>query len=113
LSYPLNVSALPLVTGYNESKTGNVWFPEFPLSTLLATGRLYHHSFSIYAIFLAVRTIQAEQVSEGVPKAPFTLNFLAVTPHGTEAEKMTSYLKLHTGSPLQKRVGPWQEVLVH
>src|SRR5262249_55287672 len=40
LGYPLNVTALPLVTAYNESKAGNVWFPEFPLSTLLATGHL-------------------------------------------------------------------------
>jgi hypothetical protein len=113
LGYPLNVSALPLVTAYNESKTGNVWFPEFPLSTLLATGRLYHHSFSVYAIFLAGKTVPAEQIAEGIPKAPFTLKFLAGNPQGTEAEKMISYLKLHTGSLVQKRVGPWQEVLVH
>jgi len=112
LRYPLNVSALPLVTAYNESKTGNVWFPEFPLSTLLATGRLYHHSFSVYAIFLAGKTVPAEQIAEGIPKAPFTLKFLAGNPQGTQAEKMISYLKLHRGSLLQRRVGPWQEVLV-
>jgi hypothetical protein len=111
LKYPFEVSALPLVTAYNESKTGNVWFPEFPLSTLLATGHLYHHSFSVYAIFLAGKTIPAEQIAEGIPKAPFTLKFLAGNPQGTEAEKMASYLKLHTGS--LKRVGPWEELLVH
>src|SRR5262245_47656877 len=74
--FPLSVSALPLVTAYNESKSGNVWLPEFPLITLLATGRLYHHSASIYAIIQTGNTISAEQIAEGIPKRPFTLKFL-------------------------------------
>jgi hypothetical protein len=113
LGYPLRVSALPPVTAYNESKTSNVWFPEFPLSTLLATGRLYHHSFSVYAIFLAGKTVPARQIAEGIPQAPFTLKFLAGNLQGTFANEMISYLKLHAGSFSQKRVGPWEEVLVH
>ena len=94
LGYPLNVSALPCVTAYNESKTTNVWFPEFPLSTLLATGHLYHHSYSVYAIFLAGKTVPARQIADGIPKTPFTLKFLAGNPQGTEARRMISYLKL-------------------
>jgi hypothetical protein len=108
--FPLSVSALPLVTAYNESKTGNVWFPEFPLSTLLATGRLYHHSWSIYAIILAGNTISAGQIAEGIPKRPFTLKFLADDSEDSAVKELTSLLKLHVVS--QKRVGPWQEMLV-
>jgi hypothetical protein len=113
LGYPLNVSALPVVTAYNESKTGNVWFPEFPLSTLLSTGRLYHNSYAIVAIFLAGKTVPAGQIAEGIPKAPFTLKFLADNREGTEVKEMISYLKLSAESFSQKRVGPWKEVLVH
>jgi hypothetical protein len=113
LRKPLNLSALPLLNAYNESRTGNFWFPEFPLSTLLATGRLYHHSYSVFAIFLAGKTVPAEQFAEGIPKAPFTLKFLADNPQGSEARQMISYLKLPTGSFSQKRVGPWQGVSVH
>jgi hypothetical protein len=113
LGYPLNISALPVVTAYNESKTSNVWFPEFPLSTLLATGRLYHHSYSIFAIFLAGKNVPAQQIAEGIPKAPFMLKFLAGDREGTKASEMTSYLKLPAESISQRRVGPWQEVLVH
>jgi hypothetical protein len=112
LGYPFNVSALPLVTAYNESKTGHFWFPEFPLSALLATGHLYHHSFSVLDISLAGKPVPARQIAEGLPKAPFTLKFLSDNPEDSEAEKMTSFLQLPTGSFSQKRVGPWQEVLV-
>ena len=113
LGYPFNVSTLPLVTAYNESKTGNFWFPEFPLSALLATGHLYHHSFSVLDMFLAGKPIPARQIAEGIPKAPFTLKFLADNPEDSEAEKMTSFLKPATGSFSQKTVGLWKEVLVH
>jgi len=106
--FPLSVSALPLVTAYNESKTSNVWFPEFPLSTLLATGRLYHHSGAIYAIILTGKTtISAGQIAEGIPKRPFTLKFLG---EDSAVKGLTSFLKLHVVS--QKRVEPWQELLV-
>lgn len=113
LGYPFNVSTLPLVTAYNELKTGNFWFPEFPLSALLATGHLYHHSFSVLDMFLAGKPIPARQIAEGIPKAPFTLKFLADNPEDSEAEKMTSFLKPATGSFSQKTVGLWKEVLVH
>jgi hypothetical protein len=112
LGYPLNLLALPSVTAYNESKTSNVWFPEFPLSTLLATGHLYHHSYSIYSIFLAGKTVPARQIAEGIPKTPFTLKFFADDRQYTEAKRLMSYLKLPR-SLSQKRVGPWQEVFVH
>jgi len=113
LGYPFSMSALSSATAYNESKTSNVWFPEFPLSTLLATGHLYHYSWALYGIFLAGKTVPARQIAEGIPKTPFTLKFLADNVQGTEASKMISYLKLPAGSLLEKRVGPWQEVLVH
>jgi hypothetical protein len=98
------------MTAYNESKTGQVWFPEFPLSTLLATGHLYHHSWSIYAIILAGYTIPAEQIAEGIPKRPFTFKFLVEGSEDWPASEITSLLNLPAVS--QKRVGPWQEVLV-
>jgi hypothetical protein len=106
LVHPINASASAWeLTVYNESKTGNVYFPEFPLSTLLATGHLYHHAFSVYAIFLAGKTVPPEQIVEGIPKAPFTLKFLA------DRDGKVTYLKLPAGP--QKRVGPWEEVFVH
>jgi len=108
LRSPLNAWA-PVVTAYNESKTGNVWFPEFPLSTLLATGNLYHHSWAVYQTFLAGKNVPANQIVEGIPKAPFTLKFLASD--RIKAGQMVSYLKLSALS--QRRVGAWEEVLVH
>jgi hypothetical protein len=110
LVHPINASASAWeLTVYNESKTGNVWFPEFPLSTLLATGHLYHHAWSVYAIFLAGKTVSPEQIVEGIPKTPFTLKFLA--DKDGKAKELITYLKLPAGP--QKRVGPWEEVFVH
>ncbi len=112
LSYPFNVSKAPLVTAYEESKSDNVWFPEFPLSALLATGRLYHHSYSIYAIFLAGKTVSSQQLAEGIPKAPFRLKYLLDDREGVEAWRMISYMGISPDSLLQERIGPWHQVLV-
>ena len=112
LGYPLNVATAPPVTAYQQSKDGNVWFPEFPLSSLLATGRPYHHSYSVHAIFLARKTVSPRQLAEGIPQAPFTLKYLRDDREGVEAEKMLSYLGIPPDSLSDAKVGPWQQVLV-
>jgi hypothetical protein len=110
-SYPLRVSQLPpLLTAYEESKSGDTWFPEFPLSALLATGQLYHHGYSIFAVYLGGFTVSAQQLTEGIPKQrPFKLKYLTGTP---EADKLITIMKIPPGEFIQKEVGPWREVLI-
>jgi hypothetical protein len=104
------VSQLPLLTAYEESKSGDTWFPEFPLSTLLATGQLYHHGYSIFAIYLGGFTVSAQQLTEGIPKQrPFKLKYLRGT---AEADKLITIMKIPPGDFIQKEVGPWREVLI-
>jgi hypothetical protein len=85
--------------------SSNVWFPEFPLSALLAAGRLYHHSWSVFAIFLAGKTVPPRQIAEGIPKAPFTLKFLTGDPEGTAASKMGSYLNFPPDRSRRRTLG--------
>lgn len=112
LSAPYRLSSAPVVTAYNESKNGNVWFPEFPLSTLLATGHLYHHAYSLYAIYLGGQTVPIQQLVDGIPKPPFVLKYRIGNPETSEASRMTSYLGLSSASLEQKSVGVWQEIWI-
>ena len=118
-SYSSRVSQLPpLLTAYHESKSGDTWFPEFPLSTLLATGQLYHHGYSIFAIYLGGFTVSTQQLTEGIPKQrPFKLKYLGTE----EADKLITIMKIPPlitimkippGDFTQKEVGPWREVLI-
>src|SRR5262249_21568028 len=93
-------------------------FPEFPLSTLLATGQLYHHGYSIFAIYLGGFTVSTQQLTEGIPKQrPIKLKYLGTE----EADKLTTIMKIPPlittmkippGDFTQKEVGPWREVLI-
>jgi hypothetical protein len=75
LRYPLNTANAPAIIAFEESKRSNIWFPEFPLSTLLATGRLYHFSYGVFDRFLAGRPVSVQQLWEGVPQPPFKLKY--------------------------------------
>lgn len=110
LSYPFEISSAPVVTAYQESKGGHFWFPEFPLAMLLATGRIYHHAYSVHAIYLAGDTVPPRQLAEGIPETPFTLKYLAGNSEGVEAASMLALLGL--GSIVPEKKGRWRQVLV-
>src|SRR5262249_23598383 len=76
LRYPFNIASAPMLTAYNESKSDKVWFPEFPLSSLLATGHLYHFSYGIFDRYLAGKPVSKAQILEGIPPPPFKLKYL-------------------------------------
>jgi hypothetical protein len=45
LRYPFNITSAHMLIAYKESKSDKVWFPEFPLSSLLASDHFYHCLF--------------------------------------------------------------------
>jgi hypothetical protein len=121
LRYPLEVSEAPLTTAYEQSKSGDYWFPEFPLSSLLATGRPYHtsaatsvaiihasHSYAIYALSLCGRPVSLQQLSEGMPKAPFKLKYLSDNPENSPI----TFLQVPPGAVTEEQIGPWRQLLV-
>ena len=112
LHYPFEVSQAPLATAYEQSKGGDYWFPEFPFSSLLATGRPYHHSYAIYALYLAGRPVSLQQLSEGIPRAPFKLKYLIGNPEGSRADTMITLIKVPPDAGTEEQIGPWRQLLV-
>ena len=70
LLYPFNITSAPMLTAYKESKSDKVWFPGFPLSSLLATacGRGDEERLTADIIELA------RQVAELLRQAGWTIN---------------------------------------
>ena len=111
LHYPFNISTAPIFTAYKESKSNKVWFPEFPLSSLLATGHLYHFSYGIFDRYLAGRPVSKTQMLEGIPTPPFKLKYLPDS--GTNADMVPLYLGLSSDVISGKRKeGAWVEMPV-
>jgi hypothetical protein len=108
LRYPFEVSEAPLVTAYEQSKGGDYWFPDFPLSSLLATGRPYHNSAAVTTLYLASHPVPLQQFSEGIPKAPFKLKYQ----RGSKASKMITFMKIPPDAVTEEQIGPWTELLV-
>jgi hypothetical protein len=106
LHYPLNITSSPMLTVYKESKSDKVWFPGFPLSSLLSTGHLYHFSRGIFDRYLAGKSVSKAQILEGVPTPPFKLKYLENST--TNANPMSWLLGLSDG----KKTGPWVEIIV-
>jgi len=106
LHYPFNITRSPMLTVYKESKSDKVWFPGFPLSSLLATGHLYHSSRGIFDRYLAGKSVSKAQILEGVPTLPFKLKYLENST--TNANPMSWLLGLSDG----KKTGPWVEIIV-
>src|SRR5262249_17471644 len=93
LHYPWDIANAPMLTAYTESKSEKVWFPGYPLSTLLATGRLYHFSYGIFDRYFAGRPVLKAQILEGAPTPPFKLKYLQRSGM-TNANMMPHYLGL-------------------
>jgi hypothetical protein len=112
LHNPFNIASAPMLTAYEESKSGNVWFPEFPLSSLLATGHSYHFSYGIFDRYLAGKPVLKEQILEGVPTPPFKIKYL-IESHCSRADMVPQFLGL-SGDIISQRnqKGPWMEVMV-
>ena len=113
LRYPLEATRAPVEIAYEESKAGNVWFPEFPLSGLLATGRMYHYSYGIFDRFLAWRPPPWQQLVRGIPQVPFTMKYL--NPEGSQgslAERMPIYLGLPSDLVSGQDGGLWRQGVV-
>jgi len=111
LHYPLEATRAPVEIAYEESKAGNVWFPEFPLSGLLATGRMYHFSNGIFDRFLARRPTPWQQLVRGIPQVPFTMKYLREE-RTAYAEKMPIYLGLPLDLFSGKDGGVWRQGVV-
>ena len=100
-----------MLTAYKESKSDKVWFPEFPLSSLLATGRLYHFSYGIFDRYLAGKPVSKAQILEGIPTLPFKLKYLQRS--YSQPNLMPQYLGLSDDTISQgKKTGPWVEMIV-
>jgi len=111
LPYPFNIASAPVLTAYKESRSENVWFPEFPLSGLLATGHFYHFSYGIFDRYLAGKPVSKSQILEGIPSPPFKLKYL---PRAyAKADMMPQYLGLSDDTVSHGReTGPWIEMMV-
>jgi len=116
LRYPFDIANAPMSTAYKESKSSKVWFPEHPLSSLLATGHLYHFSYGIWDRYLAGKPVSKTQMWDGLPVPPFKLK------SHYDPDTISLYLGL-TGISLYlgltedtishaKKDGPWVEMLV-
>jgi hypothetical protein len=113
LHYPFNIANAPSLTAYEESKSDNVWFPEFPLSSLLATGHFYHYSYGIFDRYLAGKPVSKAQILEGIPTPPFKLKYLQSSGHSSEADMMPQYLGLSDNTISHgKKIGLWVEMMV-
>jgi hypothetical protein len=100
-----------MLTAYEESKSGKVWFPEFPLSSLLTTGHFYHFSYGIFDRYLAGKPVSKAQMLEGIPTLPFKLKYLQRS--STQADMMPSYLGLSDDTISHgEKTGPWVEIMV-
>jgi len=110
LHYPFDIANAPMLTAYKESKSSKVWFPEFPLSSLLATGNLYHFPNGIADRYLAGKPVSKTQMWEGFPSPPFKLKSLQGDP---ETVTISLYLGL-SGDTIShaKKDGPWDEMLM-
>ena len=111
LQYPLSISSALTLTAYEESKSGNVWFPEFPLSSLLATGHFYHFPYGIFDRYLAGKPVSKAQILEGIPTPPFKLKYLQSS--YSKADMIPQYLGLSDETIAHgKKTGPWVEIMV-
>jgi hypothetical protein len=112
LRYPFNIGSAPMLTAYNESKSDKVWFPGFPLSSLLATGHLYHFSYGIFDRYLAGKPVSKTQMLEGIPTPPFKLKYLHDS--SSSSDMMPRYLGLSDDKIFSSRRtdGLWMEMLV-
>jgi hypothetical protein len=109
LHYPFNITSSPMLTVYKESKSDKVWFPEFPLSSLLSTGHLYHFSPGIFDRYRAGKTVSKAQILEGIPTPPFKLKYLSTN----IARRMSQYFDLSDDTTSHgKKKGPWVEIIV-
>jgi hypothetical protein len=100
-----------MLTAYKESKSDNVWFPEFPLSSLLATGRFYHFSNGIWDRYVASKPVSRAQLLEGIPPPPFKLKYLEESI--SQASAIPRYLGLSEDAISHgKKTGPWVEMIV-
>jgi hypothetical protein len=77
----------------------------------LASGHLYHHGWSIFAVDLAGKSVSMQRLAEGMPKAPFKLKYLTGDQYQA-VEMMIKNMKIPPEDFTQKQVGPWQELLV-
>jgi hypothetical protein len=112
LRYPFESARAPVVLAYQEYKRSSVWFPEFPLSGLLATGQMYHFSYGIFDRFLARRPPSHQQILQGIPKMPFTLKYLKNSTW-TKAEEAPMYLGVALDPASGKERGLWREIFVN
>jgi hypothetical protein len=111
LHYPFNITSAPMLTVYKESKSDKVWFPGFPLSSLLSTGHLYHFAPGIFDRYRAGKTVSKAQILEGIPTPPFKLRYLESST--TNAHRMSQYLGLSDDTTSHgKKTGPWVEIIV-
>jgi len=108
LRYPFDIANAPMSTAYKESKSSKVWFPEYPLSSLLATGHLYHFSYGIFDRYLADKPVSKTQMWDGFPVPPFKLKSLRYEP-----DTIPPYLGLTEDTISHaKKDGPWMEMFV-
>ena len=108
LRYPFDIANAPMSTAYKESKSSKVWFPEHPLSSLLATGHLYHFSYGIWDRYLAGKPVSKTQMWDGLPVPPFKLKSLHYDP-----DTISLYLGLTEDTISHaKKDGRWMEILV-
>jgi len=113
LHWQFNIFSAPMLTAYKESKSDNVWFPEFPLSSLLATGHFYHFSYAVFDRYLAGRPVSRAQILEGIPTPPFKLKYLEGANSRTNAFLIPQYLGLSDDTISHgKKTGPWVEIIV-
>ena len=111
LHWRFDIFSAPMLTAYKESKSDNVWFPEFPLSSLLATGHLYHFSYALCDRYLAGRHVSTAQILEGIPTPPFKLKYLEASK--SQANLVPEYLGLSDDTiSHRKKTGPWIEIIV-
>jgi hypothetical protein len=108
LRYPFEIANAPMSTAYKESKSSKVWFPEYPLSSLLATGHLYHFSTGIWDRYLAGKPVSKTQMWDGIPVPPFKLKSQQYDP-----DTISLYLGLTEDTISHaKKDGPWTEILM-
>jgi hypothetical protein len=113
LHWRFDIFSAPMLTAYKESKSDNVWYPEFPLSSLLATGHFYHFSYAVFDRYLAGRPVSRAQILEGIPTPPFKLKYLEASNSHTNAFLIPQYLGLSDDTISHgKKTGPWVEIIV-